>query len=1295
MKQTKLFVLVCGLILAWTALVWAQVGTSSITGSVTDSSGGVVPGATVVVTNEATGQTHETLTSSAGNFAVSALPPGSYTVTVRQTGFQTFTSAHNVLLVGAPLVVDVTLKVGEMSEVVQIEAAAERLETTHAMLSDVVTRQAVVELPLNGRNPLSLITLQPGLVQRTTGGAGSGTHVFGSRDRAHNITVDGIDANESSVPNPQSNILRLNPENVEEYRVVTHNATPEYGRNSGANVSIATRGGTNDFHGDAFWFHRNTALNANEWFNNAEGQVRPVLLLHQFGGSVGGPIIKNRTFFFTNLQINRIRQTQPVSKAFGSTPLVYTATARSGIFRFVRGTVTADGQTFTRNSPLLVDSRGNLKPGIPLCGGSVTTNCVDSYNLFDPRNDPAGIGPDPTMRALINSFPLPNITTSGGDGLNTAGFTWNPPSRFAGTVPTIRIDHQFNENNNIFGRYIWSNYDTTQGDFLNNRPQVYPGFPPMGEVFRDNRNLALSYRRVFSPNLINEFTTGFNWFRFFFTWGESNPNFGDFTKVPPYGQECAGTTSFRNINSAFCNTPHTARAVATIQFIDNVNYVRGAHTIRTGINFRLYRHNDSRGFAGGRNVSPNIFFDQNLRRSGFLNLPSVGTDIDPSDDTRLQNAILEFAGIPAGTDQAFAANLQSNTFPSRLLQELGTRAKQYNFYVQDEWRVRRNLTMTYGLRWEVNLAPKDAAGRVFVPDRAVDSSQGTVTYVKANSWYRRNNLAALAPRLSFAWAPRGEKTVIRAGYGMAFDVISTFQVTAIGGMVPGSALDCRMRLSDTDMGVQASRTSGCTIPAGFERRIGQGYPLTLPNPTVQPSAGFSPPTQSFGVAPNVGTFDPNLKIPTVHEWSLTIQRELPGNVVAQVGYIGKRGTRLYRAYDLNQIDTNQPGFLDSFLIAQRNVRAGCQADGTGCPAGVNGTPPTLLLQMVTPGFLNSSPTRTNLLRNGLGDLAVRIDQLSGANSVVSRGFPANYFRRNPQFSQIFYFDSGGDSYYHGFIAQLRRRFSRGLDAGVSYTLSKSIDNMSVDPVGAASGGALTSTNSRTPTDVRNFRLDRAVSDFDNRHVLVANALYELPFGRGRRWGANAPGLLNHLIGGWTVTGIYTYQSGEPFTINSGSRTVNGFKVTRAALQGPPPEARLQFVPGIEGPVAFNVSDLNSATNCRQVNGTESLLCIPEPGQYGVGRNTFRGPSFWNLDAGVIKSFNVTERVRLQVRGEFFNLLNRPNFENPRNASTGSPTLTSTAFAQTCCAAASLPSSATIIATGEPNRVIQFALKLSF
>jgi hypothetical protein len=1297
----------------------AQVSTSSITGTVVDNQGLVVVGAKVLAKNEGTGVTYETVTTSAGEYTVSSVPPGQYTITVTHAGFRTFSSVHNALTVGQPLVVDANLNVGQVSEVVQVESSYQRVETTNAMVSDVVTRKEVAELPLNGRNPLNLITLEPGLVQRTNNGAGSGTHVFGSRDRAHNVTIDGIDANESSVPNPQGNIMGLTPDTVQEYRVVTHAATPEYGRNSGANVSVATRGGTNDFHGGIFYSHRNTALNANEFFNNSSGLPKPVLFVHSWGGAGGGPIIKNKTFFFVSYQGNRIQQTAPIAQSFG-VPRVLTPQARQGFFRFLRG-----GQ----NSSSLVDPKtGALKSGVANCSATVTTNCVDTYNIFDPTNNQSGKGPDSTVNSVLGTFPLPNDFTVG-DGLNVGGFSWNPPSRFEGPFWMGRLDHKFNDNNNIFFRWIQRDYNTTQGDFLNARPIVFPGFAPLGEVFRIGRNAALSYRRVFSPKVVNEFTTGFSYFKFTFTFGESNPNFADPTKDPPWAQECI-TGSFGGapgvapiLNTPFCNSAHTQRAVSTLQYIDNLSVTQGAHTIRTGINFRFYRHNDSRGLAGGRNLNPEILFSGSSRDPagiGWKNLPSSSNPngINASDLSTMKTMIDILAGIPSTIQRGFSGYIGLDAFPGGI-QAVGTRAKQYDLYVQDEWKMTRTLTMTYGVRWEFNHPPTDCCGGVLVPNLAINGSQGTVTFQKADQWYQRRNANAFAPALAFAWNPRGGKTVYRAGYRMAFDTLSTFQITAISGNVVGAVLNCVISLTNSSSSptITSSTTPGCVTPSTLDKTISGGFPLTIAPPTKKPSDFFLATTAPMNTALTTAAFDPSLKIPTVHEWDLTIQRQLPAGFTVEIGYIGKRGTHLYRAYDLNQLNVSQAGLLDSFLIARNNVGNGCKADGTGCPPGVTGTPPTLLLSLSSASFLNNSAVVTQLQRNGIGDLIRRLDSSTNTNwkptcpAGTTPCFPATFARPNPQFGQIFYFDSGGNSNYNAGIVRVRRRFERGLTMGLAYTYGKSIDDMSLDPVAASSGGGLSSTNSRTPIDVNNFRIDRARSDFDDRHVVVANLLYEFPFGRGRKWGSSWPGLLDEVLGGWSFTGIYTFESGEPFSVVSGSRTLNGgTRVSQADLVGPIVSTDLEApsTSTIKGPVVFNTTGVNVTdprdprfSTCQQVIGTQSFLCIPAAGKTGLGRNFFQGPHIWNLDIGVLKNFRITERWQFQFRAEFFNLFNHPNFENARNSTIADANgrfannVLATVFGQTCCITSSLPSSATVIAVGEPNRVIQFSGKIIF
>src|SRR5262249_33721990 len=414
--------------------------------------------------------------------------------------------------------------------------------------------------------------------------------------------------------------------------------------------------------------------------------------------------------------------------------------------------------------------------------------------------------------------------------------------------------------------------------------------------------------------------------------------------------------------------------------------------------------------------------------------------------------------------QSYRANFNANVYQAARFATVYTRVHQYDSYVQDEWKLRPNVTLNAGLRWEFNPAPYDAQ-QTLVPNVFPDGSQGPVTYVKANRWFKNNNIGAIAPRLGIAWSP-DKKTSVRAGYSLLFDTLSSFQATAIAGKIPGFILFC----ATTTDGTGAIATSaGCATPAGTLNRISKGFPVSILAPPTTPSAALFASPQPLSTAPGVGAFDPNLKNPAVHEWSLTIQRDLPKHFVTQVGYIGKRGTHLYRAYDLNQGSINQPGFLDSFNLARANFLADCQPDGTGCPPGVTGQVPALLLQLVSPTFTNSSTSKTDLQRGNIGNFATRMDNLALTSS-QRRAIPVNYFRPNPQFAQIFYQDSGGDSYYHGLFVTARRRFEEGLDLSFSYTFSKSIDDMSFDPTGASTGGGLSNTSfTRTPTDIHNFR----------------------------------------------------------------------------------------------------------------------------------------------------------------------------------------------------------------------------------
>jgi len=1237
---------------------FGQNGLSRILGSITDPSSAVIAGAQVTARDEATGIVYNQRTTDAGLYSFPSLPLGPYNITVEAAGFKKYSRSGNILQVDTPLTVNVALEVGASTDTISVEASPEALETTNASIGNVVTQKAIQDLPLNGRNPLSLITLEPGVVQRSAGGAGSGLHVNGSRDRSFNVTIDGIEANESTVPNPVSNLYRLTPDDVEEYKVTTSNASPEEGRNSGAAISIATRSGTNQFHGSLFEFVRNTDFNASDFFANAQGSPKPEIKLNQFGFEVGGPIIKNKTFFFGGWQQTKANFTQAVDQSLGSLPTIYTPSALAGTFRyFVANPATPliiGGQTIIRNSPQLVDSRtGALKPGVRNCASPTDLGCIQSYNIY--ANDPKGLGLDKTIGALFSMLPAPN-NYGAGDGLNYGGYSWNPPTRVGGPSVNVRVDHTFDQNNTVFVRWLQSTYNTNGGDPLNSRPVVYPGFPPEGEVFRHTKNLAVSYRRVFSPRVVNEFTAGFARFVFLFTQGEANP---DFPNIPPY--------SFNNVTSPYTNTPRTARAVTTPQFLDNLSITKGAHSFRTGLNVRFYEHNDQRGQPGGVTVTPLLSFSSGTRPPVGFNTPTVGTGgINSSDNTKLLDSINDLLGIPAQLRQVFLGDIKSNNYlPFRTgktvtLWDEGVRAKQFNMYLQDEWRIRQNLVVNYGVRWEVNPAPTESGDRAYVPNKPLDGSQGPVGFVHSDRWYGNNSLGALGPRIGVAWQPgKSANTVVRAGYGISFDPISTFQVTAVAGKVPGLTTTCTATIG--------SQTAGCAMVPDL--RIAQGFPLQLAPPTSRPADSLTLPAALLNSAPALTVFDQNLKLPTVHEWNLTVQRQLPGSVVVQAGYIGKRGLRLLRGYDLNQI--NADPILPSFLVLQQNRSAGCQPDGSGCPAGVTGRPvPLVTSGALTSAFVNSSSTSTDLAQNAAGNFAGRIEQTT----------LAAHLRPNQQFGSINYVDSGGDSYYHSFQFTARKRFSQGLLMGLAYTFGKSIDDQSVDPIGASSGGGLSTTNSRTPTDTRNWRNERARSDFDRRHVLVTNFVYELPFGKGKQFLSGSHGAGEALFGGWSVNGIYIFQSGEPFSVRSGSRTSNFSHESRADVVGATPETGLFNVPGVIGPLVF-----------ANTNG----FALPAPGSDGAGRNIFTASNFNNLDTSISKNFNLTERIRLQFRAEAFNVLNHVNFDNPRDASSGSPSYQSSTFAQTCCAAVAPPSTQTVIQTGEAARVLQLGLKLYF
>ncbi|HET6890297.1 MAG TPA: hypothetical protein VFH31_04285, partial [Pyrinomonadaceae bacterium] len=603
------------------------------------------------------------------------------------------------------------------------------------------------------------------------------------------------------------------------------------------------------------------------------------------------------------------------------------------------------------------------------------------------------------------------------------------------------------------------------------------------------------------------------------------------------------------------------------------------------------------------------------------------------------------------------------------------------------WKYRHNITLNYGVRWEINPAATTRGGDVL---RATSPIQaGPTTFAPADTWYDTSKWGVFGPRLGLAWSPDykngfmrklfGEsgRSVVRLGYGIAYDTISSFQVTAAAGRVPGLLVSCSSTWSTAAQNFGAA-TNGCITPPNLT--IAGGFPTVLPAPTRRPSEFLTPPIQRRTQAPPITVFAPEMKVPTVHQWSLSVQRELPGGFVAQVAYLGRAGNRLYMAYDINQINVGP--ILPSYLLMQENFRRGCLPSGSGALPGstcTNPIPASQIPLMSVPGVTASVVDATGAQGevdpqfNNIGAFARRLEDTPVA-------FANLRLRPNQQFSAITYLDNSGASNYHAGQFTLRRRFAGGLGLNLAYSFQKSIDNQSVDPVGAASGGGLSTTNSRTPRDIRNFREERGRSDFDRRHSFSVASVWELPVGHGRRFLTNSSGWVNQILGGWSINSIFNAMSGEPFSVRSGLFTANGSHESYAVVIDPTVRAQLQEIPGVIGPVVFR---------------NEEAFAVPAPGRDGSGRNIFTSAAYWNLDMSFLKTFRVTERLRVQFRTEMFNILNRTNFDNPRDASVGSPSIQSQLFAQTCCAGVAPPSTQTIVQTGESARVIQFALKVQF
>lgn len=1190
MKAARTGILCFTVVLAAVTL-WAQGITSRVVGTVTDPTGALVPGATVTLTNQATNVSYHTTTTSAGSYVFEAVTVGTYAVTVEKPGFKKFVTRENTLTIGQPMTVNAQLQVGEVSQVVQVTAAAQSVQTsTSGNFGNLVNQRAVQELPIvgtRGRNPLNFLLFQPGVVQ-CLGCTGGGVNVNGSRDRAFNFTLDGVDINETSAGGSNFTPLRTNPDMLSEFRVLTSNFTPEYGRNSGAQVTMVTRSGTNQFHGEGFWFYQTPGLQANTFLNNENGIHRPQFVQHIYGFSVGGPVRKDKTFFFTNLQFLHVRQTQPI------TSTVYTSAARQGIFRFV---------TNGRNRPAggsgaSVDSSGNVLPGVS----------VASYDVG--ANDPAKLGLDPSVQKILALTPLPNNFTVG-DGLNTAGFSFNSPDFERQVDATVRVDQVLNDRNTLFVRWSSGHQDTI-GDAVNGGLRPFPTAPDVVDTRRNPRNLAVSWRSIPSSHTTNELVLGMN--RFTFDFANPDPNF---LSNPQW--------VLNNVDMPLQNFVGNLRALTTLQTVDNFTYVRGAHTFKAGINFRFQRHIDRRGSVAGFNVQPLADLSTTVDTVDpvAFNLPgNINTKFDlPT----LKATVNDLLGRVGSITQGFVSSGDQFS-PAGSIYSFDQRLPAYDAYGQDTWKIRPNLTADIGVRWEVDPSPTDPRNRIARPTECfVVGCPPTdqLKYVKGPLY--DTTWGDFAPSFGLAWDPTGHgKTSIRANYRLAYDRINTFVLSSrIFQSIPGQTLG----VDNVEFGEAGGR-------------IRDGIPVLSPPAGVSPSQLTQP--QAFSTA-STTLIDPNYRPAKVNEWGLSIEHAFTPQMVLSVNYIGNHGVGLFGGYDANQVNILNNGFLNAFNI----VKAG--GDSTLMDSLLSADPRRKAGETGSQEIRRLFPSTLSL--NSVGALAASLAKFSvkGVPLVVASGFSPFFFLNNPQFAGgLDVLDSNDHSSYNALQVILQRRASRQLTFQVSYTYAKALGLRYFDPTfSTVRTGAVQSATS-TPFDIHNRNLNYARETFDRRHALQGYWVWNLPFGRGMRWGSSWNPVLDKVLGGWESSGILVLQSGEPFTPFAGAFTFSNVVQSPADCLSGCSEGmgNIQFDPSKGTVVLFNKDQRN-------------LFSTPAAGKLGnLGRNAFNLPPFFNLDLTISKRIFVTEHQNLELRVEMTNATNHPDFDLPDSSQ-----ITSSVFAR--------------------------------
>jgi hypothetical protein len=1226
-------------------LLWAipsstQTSQGTILGTVKDPSGGAIAGATVTITNTGTNDTRTATTGADGEYRVPALQPGLYTVKVETAGFKTLTVSAQNLVVGQEMVVNATMEVGSAEQAVTVTGEAPLVNTTNSSLGGLVNDQQIVDLPLNGRNYTDLVFLQPGVspVQHALGGgAGAVGNWFsnnGSPPRSNFFTLDGAPIGNAYNTGPNSEgDNAMGVDGVKEFKTITSMFGAEYGMNMGAQVVMVSKGGTNQFHGDAFGFIRNNHLDARGFYDptpNLIGRQRnPRFQKYNFGGATGGPIIKDKTFFFLVYEGLRLRQIDAIQDNVALPAACHnivdangnpyndsavTNTSGIGVFNGMAGDPTAskglplttgpgtwfgpptlatNGATDPSGRPTARLDSGSFQSCLGLTGSTMSVGGLNASTLAIPT----------AVLPWIAQVPFPNFP-GGIYGANTFFYPGETSERE--DYSQLRIDHNLSASDTLFARYTFddANEIVPYGNLVNaDTGTGYPQFNVEGKS--RNQYLTLGDNHIVSADVLNQVRLSYDRTNFS-NWPKSlttayNP-FGSFNSaaLAPY---YTYLTSAPETGSAFGIGPialtYHIQGIFTLS--DDVFYTKGKHAFKFGALINRYYEPTvmNKGTQGGDTPTS---FSGNTVAGDLMGIQGNILIETPYPNAPTINGCT-YSVTPACGETLIDRNFVFNTF---------------GFYVQDDYRATSKLTLNLGVRYEFQTVPYDTAGRNSTIPDLLTSSTYRIGPIIDNATYRN-----FSPRVGFAWDLFGNgKTSLRSGFGIYYDIANLGSIFTqnLAGVPP--------------FGVQTTEIA----PAN----------QVIVLPINSAANGLS--AQSLGRS--LQMVDYNLKNPHSLQYNLTLEQQLPGGLGLSVSFVGNRGLNILTDVDGDPTLPVNPGPYGPGNAPQYNIAnglAGCQANAL--VPSLTGGPPTTTVPVFT-------------VTNNVG----------GPGPATGSNFPC---KTNPYWGSTIFITAASESWYNGLQISVNKRVSHGLSFQAAYTWSHALDTTA----GQMYATDCFNASSAVGDAPQNLQLDKGNTCSDLRHSAHFSMLYSLP-------NLNSDNAASKIVNGWRLGAVATINSGFPYepTIST-ERSFDGIQIA----QNPGDHVNLNTtssslpfnLPTAVGsttstPVTYNFIPYNPATVSAAPFGTPQqwfnplMFGINPLGTLGTaGRDILWGPGLGQLDINITKDTKagfLGEAGNIEFRAEIFNLLNHPNFALPNAASVYNTTIisaTASTYPGTC------------------------------